>query len=230
MLIGRAIFSFTENADDVQRLIEIHGLIAGKGPGRKSRVEILNKSAIVFLTACWESYIEDVAIEAFEVLISKARKAKDLPKKVRCMASKPLREDKDESQVWLIADKGWRDVLRAHKEEAIKRWIGKFNTPNAGAIDELMLELLGLNSLTSHWRWKGMSSKKATAKLDSFVAMRGNIAHRTKHVKKVYLMNVRSFRDLVLNLVEATNGAIHRHLRKIIKRAPRKYVIAVPKP
>ena len=42
-------------------MIEIHVLLGGSGQGRKYQLEVLNKSAVVLITAIWEAYCEDIA-------------------------------------------------------------------------------------------------------------------------------------------------------------------------
>jgi len=37
----------------------IHEEVAGQGAGRKYGIDVLNRAAIVFVTACWESFVED---------------------------------------------------------------------------------------------------------------------------------------------------------------------------
>ena len=54
------INSLKTNFQEIDRIIEIHGEISGSGPGYKHNVQVLNKSAIVLLLACWEAYIEDL--------------------------------------------------------------------------------------------------------------------------------------------------------------------------
>lgn len=63
-MVSLARKRFDENCGDVTRLLEIHGQIAGDAPGRKYRLEVLNKSAVVLITAFWEAYCEDIAAES----------------------------------------------------------------------------------------------------------------------------------------------------------------------
>lgn len=62
--------TFETNKADIEQLWQIHQDYAGEGRGRKRGVEVLNRSAIIFVTACWESYIEDLAVEAFDFRLS----------------------------------------------------------------------------------------------------------------------------------------------------------------
>lgn len=47
--------AFDESKADVDRLLEIHENLGGTAPGRRRRLEVLNKSAIVLITAIWEA-------------------------------------------------------------------------------------------------------------------------------------------------------------------------------
>ena len=77
--------SLLNNASEVERLVEIHAKVAGKGRGRRIGVEVLNKSAIVLLVACWESFIEDVASSAFNIILDKAKTPEAFPGMTVCI-------------------------------------------------------------------------------------------------------------------------------------------------
>src|SRR2546422_11022276 len=102
---------FDQNKKDIDELWRILQTVAGEGVGRKHGVDVLNRAAIVFVTACWESFIEDLATEAFDFMLSKVLSADKIPAKVRDHATKPLFDQKDSRKVWDIADAGWRAVL-----------------------------------------------------------------------------------------------------------------------
>ncbi|MGH8430221.1 MAG: HEPN domain-containing protein, partial [Solimonas sp.] len=71
-----------ENVDEVDRLRRIHSLITTEGPGRKYNVEVLHKSGIVLLVACWEAFIEDCVAGALEHMIISCSKPSAMPKDV----------------------------------------------------------------------------------------------------------------------------------------------------
>lgn len=71
--------AFERNKEDIARLWEIHGEVAGAGPGRKWGVEILNRAAMVFVCAAWEAYVEDVALEAHQLLLDSGALPQDTP-------------------------------------------------------------------------------------------------------------------------------------------------------
>jgi hypothetical protein len=53
--------AFNDNVAETERLIDIHSALTGKERGYRHNVEVLNKSGIVLLVACWEAFIEDLA-------------------------------------------------------------------------------------------------------------------------------------------------------------------------
>jgi hypothetical protein len=70
---------FAANRRDFDRLAEIHDDLAGTGPGRKHGVEVINKAGVVFVAACWESFIEDLAKEASDFLIDHVSAPEEVP-------------------------------------------------------------------------------------------------------------------------------------------------------
>src|SRR5882724_2606528 len=73
------IVTLLRNLFDVNGLMDIHEALTGADPGRRRGVEILNKSALVLLVACWEAYIEDLAAAGSKQLIRHAKAASDVP-------------------------------------------------------------------------------------------------------------------------------------------------------
>lgn len=150
---SKAKSAFDKNKEDVDQLWKIHEEFSGSGPGRKYDVEVLNRSAIVFITACWESFVEDIAKESFDSLLKNAPNALAIPLKVRDFATKVIFEQKDSRRIWDVADSGWQSVLIAHKNATLEKWLGNFNTPKTAQVDALFEELLGVTSISSNWRW-----------------------------------------------------------------------------
>ena len=83
MAKSKALDAFLENYADVKQLVELHTMIGGSGPGRKYGLEVLNKAAIVLLTACWEAYCEDIAAEGLQHLLANSASADALPERLK---------------------------------------------------------------------------------------------------------------------------------------------------
>lgn len=170
--------AFGQNCDDIDRLLEIHGDLGGDAPGRRRRLEVLNKSAIVLITAVWEAYCEDIVAEGLKHLVANAATSGALPKALRKQIVKELGAEADELAVWQLADTGWRAVLEVRVDRLAEERNRRLNTPKTGQINELFLTGLGIPKISATWNWKGMTKTSAEAKLDRFIELRGTIAHR----------------------------------------------------
>jgi hypothetical protein len=217
---SRARASFDENKKDVTQLWEIHEEISGQGPGRKYGVSVINRAAIVFITACWESFVEDVASEAFDLMFANVPNALALPSKVRDLATKAIFDQKDSRKVWDLADSGWRQIIAAHRAATLERWIGTLNTPKTSQVNRLFDELLGLPNISAHWHWQNMSQAQAEEKLDEYISIQGNIAHRTAHNETIYKNWIADYVSHVSYLVDRTEAPIAAHLLGITNRQP----------
>ena len=82
-MASRARQAFDRNVKDVQRLLQIHANVGGDAQGRRFGLEVLNKSAIVLITAIWEAYCEDLAAEALDHLVTNATSGSSLPKELK---------------------------------------------------------------------------------------------------------------------------------------------------
>ncbi|CAN5279796.1 hypothetical protein BH11PSE10_BH11PSE10_20970 [soil metagenome] len=217
---SKAKGAFTDNSKDIAELRSIHQEISGQGAGRKYGVEVLNRSAVVFITACWESYVEDLATEAFDFLLANCPTSSAIPQKVRVHATKQIWEQKNSTKVWDIADTGWRRLLQDHKAATLQHWLGPFNTPKTGQVNALYEELLGIKKLSSAWCWQGLSAANAERKLDAFIQIRGDIAHRLNPEKKVLKNLGTNYHEHVKKLVECCENEVRAHLRRLTEKAP----------
>jgi RiboL-PSP-HEPN len=212
--------SFHANKKDVEMLWHIHAEVAGSGKGRKHRADVLNRTAIVFISACWESYIEDVCMEGFDLLLCNIEDPNMIPSKVKTIAARELRNDKDERRIWELAGLGWKNVLSNHKDVAREVWLKDFNTPKSKQVRALFSDLLGIADITSNWNWPDMTAETARAKLDRFISIRGNIAHRIKHEETVHKSWDKEFLTHVTRLVDLTDEALNHHLSLIMATSP----------
>lgn len=190
-----------KNLEEVNRLLSIHSDISGSGPGRKRDVQVLNKSALIMLLACWEAYVEDAAENFFNFTLDNAEEPSVFPEHVLAIAAKEVKRG-EASRLWAISGDGWKDELKNHKNKILDKYIvkGSFNTPSAANIDRLFSELIGLTSLSKEWYWPGMNSQKASEKLAELIELRGSIAHRVEASRTVYKKDVQDFKKFILRL------------------------------
>lgn len=221
MSFPKHIRTFIDNRDEVKKLVNIHIKVAGTAPGRKtSGVQVLNKSAIVLLVACWESYIETIVGDAFDFMLANAPTHEVFPSSVLTKASKELRNDKDERKIWLIADKGWETVLKNYKENAFKKEIDYFHVPRPSNIDELFAKLVGLDNLSKTWTWRGQNNSDTIRTLNELIDIRGTIAHKIKVETSITKRDVLYYLNFINNLAVSTNNSVTKHVEKRVGQRP----------
>ncbi len=199
---------FDGNCQDIDRLLQIHADFGGSDVGRRHGLEVLNKSAIVLLTAVWEAYCEDVAEEAVNLIVDKVASADQLPVDLKRHISKKLDGNNHELAAWRLADGGWRIVVRTNLDEYLASRTGRLNTPRAQNIDEMFKRTLGMDQISKCWKWSRVNNHRAVEKLDLLVTLRGSIAHRGSGSEGVYLRHVRSYYDHVKQLVAKTDPEV----------------------
>jgi hypothetical protein len=196
------------NLEEVARLLEIHTKMSGKGPGYKHNVEVLNKSGIVLLVACWESFVEDTVETAFSILLRRAKKHDLFAIRVLTDAARPLKDSKDERAVWNLAGDGWKSVLKEHKSTLLEKYIGKLNTPRPSQVDVIYESLLGIKSVSSHWHWQHTTADSTRNKLDDLIDLRGSIAHRVKASHKIGKNGVRDYVEFINRIAVITSNVV----------------------
>lgn len=213
-MASKARAAFKANAEDIERLLEIHTDLGGQGPGRRRRLEVLNKSAIVLVTSIWEAYCEDIVAEGLEHVVSHAPDATALPKALKKLVLAELKDDKHELALWDLADGGWRGVLQKRLKRLQDERNRKLNTPKTGNIEELFEKGLGITQISASWTWNGMSRTQASKKLDDYVSLRGQIAHRGSGIGSVRKSQVSDYYEHVTRLVGKTGGRVNSTVKK----------------
>lgn len=69
---SEALISFEVASWDIYHLLDTHDeLINAKAERKKEKADVLVRSTYLFITACWESYVEDLCKEALAHLLKK---------------------------------------------------------------------------------------------------------------------------------------------------------------
>lgn len=118
------VSSLIENVQDVLLLMDLHVHLIGGKVGRPADWEVLHKSGVVLLVACWEAYVEDLAKNAFDEMLAHGEDPSAFPNKVLALACKPLKEDHNHLEPWKLAGDGWRSVLGDYRDALLDRFIG----------------------------------------------------------------------------------------------------------
>jgi hypothetical protein len=205
-----------ENLDEVALILGIHRAVAGPTPGRKRNVEVLNKSAIVLVVACWEAFVEDLASNALDFMVNEATSHTQLPK----LILERVGSKYSGTNAWSLAGEGWKTVLRSNLAEVLAKTTGSLNTPRAAQVDELFLKTIGITSLSSGWSWSGRTQPSAVKALDTLIRLRGSIAHRVQHSESVHKSTVTSAVELVSCLAAKSNNLVRTYVHTVIGKHP----------
>lgn len=205
---------FRDQLTEVGRLLDIHGALTGRGPGRRHNVEILNKSAVVFLCASFEAFVERLASDAYSSIVNSADNHSQLPLRVRQLIAKQIKESRHDLQPWLLAGDGWRAIVEEHRSATLKRHVGHFNTPKMANIVELLSDLLGIRNLSREIRWRGMGAEAASAKLTEFITLRGALAHGERPARPVTKKMVRNYLKFLALVSVRLSNLVREHCRQ----------------
>ena len=217
-MASQARVAFDENVLDVKALIDIHKEKGAQSRGRRYGLEVLNKSAIVLITAFWESYCEDIAAEGLDHIVKHAPNADSLPPELKKIIVRQLNNNDNQLAIWNLADDGWRTVLKQQLTDLQEARNRKLNTPKSEKIDELFLSTLGIKQISTCWKWDKTSATKASNHLDRFVTLRGAIAHRGKSGKSIKKRQVDDYFSLVKRLAAKTGGNVNAHVKLVTGR------------
>jgi hypothetical protein len=75
-----------------------------------------------------------------------------------------------------LADDGWRTVLRKRAALLSNDDDRSLNTPKAAQVREFFRRNVGIQDITSSWRWHKNPPDRTTMLLDGLVNLRGSIA------------------------------------------------------
>jgi hypothetical protein len=208
--------AFDKNVGDIHQLLKFHADKGGNAKGRRYGLEVLNKSAIVLITAYWEAYCEDIAAEALQHIIDHAASADKLPSDLKKLIARDLKNDKHELAIWRLSDDGWRAIIKGRLAKLQEGRNRRLNTPRSDQIDELFRMAVGIPAISDAWQWpKKMTVARAKAKLDGFVTLRGAIAHRGSSATSVKKSQVTDYFEFIKRLAAKTGGKVKSHVKAI---------------
>jgi hypothetical protein len=199
---SRALRKFQTNMlVDVDRIIETHGELNPDGPGRRG-LGHLTRAGVLLACAAWELYLEELLRESVRVVIELVDDPAQLPKPVQKEIAKAVRESKHELKPLELAGDGWTAVYEAHAVQMV----GRLNTPKSTLVDPLYESLVGIGSISSHW-------PRTAIDIDTFVSVRGDIAHSGSEAGYVTIADLRAYRELIVTAVRATDNAMSDFIR-----------------
>lgn len=198
---SHAFRAFKYNLIDVDRLRQAHGLLHNGAQGRKGLGHI-TRSGIVMLCAAWEHYCEALIRESATYLCSQLNGPLGLPKDVQKEISKAVKESSHELRPLHLSGDGWKQVYQDHANALLN----SLNTPKSGKLNDHFKRLTGIAKISSSWS-QGENS------LDTFVSVRGDIAHQGRHANYVTIANLDLYRDQIRLYAVETDNAMSDYLR-----------------
>lgn len=203
-----SLFALDRNLIDVRRLL---GVVEVPGPSRSRKdAEVVNRSAVVLACACWEAFLEELALDALAFLIGRLIREEPMSTAARQTANRALQHiDAGQSYSILLQ-------LGRHRQHIL----GPFNTPKAPNADALYQKALGIDQISSNWRWRGVPASAARSRLDRYVSLRGDSAHRVKGMEPVTKRDVLYFVQMLERLAWLTCDAVREWLFKATRASP----------
>jgi hypothetical protein len=216
---SRAWKKFQENAEDLDQLFDLYAamvtLYKSEGDPIPEGMEVLFRSAVVLMVSHWEAYIEDITSEAISHIVTKTKDSTLLPKELKKQVASELKNAINETEVWKIADDGWRPYIKARLDNFKDARNRNFNTPKAQKTEEFIKTALGMEKICRAWKTDKMTEMEARKKLDTLIEIRGQIAHRGKIDEKLDQKWVKDHVKFLRNIASITGGKINAHVRRI---------------
>ena len=210
--------AFTQNVEDIHQLLELQEPLNLADDQSAANFEVLNKSAIVLLTAFWESYCEDIASEGLEHIVQNSSSSADLPTSLKKQIATEIKNAPNELEVWKISDQGWKIYLKGRLSDYREKRNRRLNTPKTAVVDELFRTTLGINNMSQTWNLsEDLSVRESITRLDKMVELRGAIAHRGTSHETVTRAHVESYLVFIAKLAARTGRTVNRHVKKITK-------------
>ena len=212
-VLSNAKDSFENRTKLVNYLLRIHEDRGGSDRGRRDESFLpLNMSAMVLITACWESYLETLLSEIFEFLLDSSDSHEKISNTLKKSVSDEIKKNPDNRDVWGLTGDGWKNILK----DKVKEKLDKFSSPSGNNVDTLFKQVLGLENLSKCWSWRKMDCVNAVEKLDEFLLVRNKIAHGDTKNTRVTKKDVQDYLNHVERLVGETEEKIKSHVKELL--------------
>jgi len=209
------MFYLVEISKDLTEYNKLDGI---KIKNLNKKRQVLYMSTIVNLCASWELFIDALITDSIEWML-KIKTAEKLPNILKNRIALNLLEKREKSipelEIWKLSDGGWKNLLRDN-HTILKN---KFNTPKAENVDEFVFKTIGLRNLSSNWKWKNQSNVKTKNKLNNFIKIRGDIAHRIS-ADPINFNTIGEYIDFLFRLSTLSSNVIREYIYTIVGSYP----------
>lgn len=107
--------------------------------------------------------------------------------------ARDLADDTNALAAWKLAGDGWRSVLVSRLESLQETHNRKLNTPNTRQIDDFFHRTLGIEKISDSWHWTNMSAHRTAKKLDEYLIVRHEVAHRGNAASTIWQYDVNEY-------------------------------------
>lgn len=198
-----AFSTFRYSLVDVDRLLESHETLKGTGQGKKGLGHV-TRSGVVMLCAAWETYLEGVLVESVDYLTSRAESVDQLPLPVQKELASFVRNSKHQLKPLHLCGTGWKQVLGEHAQNLADA----LNTPKSANVDDLFKRLIGVPVLSDLWT-------VGATEIDSFVSVRGDIAHRGRYADYVQRRMLEEHNNNVYSAACDTDNGLSEYIKTL---------------
>src|SRR3989304_10589246 len=213
---NKHVIALIDNVREVDRLKKLRAPLRATASSGSKDIEVLHKSCIVLLVACWEAYVEDLVSAALKHLMTTCKDHTAIPPYVLDR----IASSHTGAKVWELAGEGWKNAQKDNLKGVLAKTTGALNTPKTAQVDELFHKSIGLSKLSSHCSWGGRTADQASKSLDDLVSLRGSIAHRVVASQKVEPADVKNARDLVYHLAVKSHNITAEFLKAQVGSVP----------
>ena len=216
-MASQARFKFDRNLKDVEKLLDMYEaseqLFRIDGKEIPEGYDIALKSSLVLLVTCWEAYIEDIVTEAIEHLSEHLDDPSKLPELHKEYLVKHL-QSKGKKSYWELAGDGWKNVIADNLKKTKGQRDFNFKSPKSEETTAFIKNNLGIENISSIWRFNDKTAEENSQILDKLVEKRGMIAHRLTLDNPVSIEAIKSAIKFYKNLAKRTGGKIHEAMRE----------------
>ncbi len=200
---------------DVRSLLNVHDSRTERRRGKPNEsLEVLKRSGLILTVSAWETFVEDSLIEQMTKRLENASTPQELLSTFNSVAQAWLTPSTDKkrpkpSDLVSWTGDGWKKMIMDRLRDEVRA----LNTPDSKNLKPLFDKYLGLKVETA-WRWCSVTADDACRKLDTLIALRGNVVHRSKsilpekssvRVRRAQLVDAMV---LVQNLAQSTEKAM----------------------
>jgi hypothetical protein len=206
---SKAFRSFKYNLVDVDRLRQAHSLLHNGAQGKKGLGHITRSGVVMLCAAAWEHYCEALIRESAIYLCNQLNSPIELPKDVQKEISKAVKESHHELRPLHLSGDGWKQVYQDHTNVLLSA----LNTPKSGKLNDHFKRLTGIVKVSSAW-------SQGENMLDTFVSVRGDIAHHGRHANYVTIADLGDYRDQIWLYAVETDNSISTYLKQVTRNKP----------